>query len=238
MHLSAPIFSLKRKAKLMARKEGTALHATLDRVAIGEGFLSWSHLASEANKASPAQRILSALQRGDVLLLGARPGHGKTLLGLELAARATEWERTGFFFTLDDTTKDVDRRFADMEIHSKTAARVEIDTSDDISASYIIDRLADHAGDTLAVIDYLQLLDQKRSHPSLDRQMHMLASFAKSSGAVIVVISQIDRSFDLSDKTFPGLSDIRLPNPLNTNCLDATCFLHEGQIRLERVRRG
>jgi len=36
-----------------------------------------------------------------MVLIGARPGHGKTLLGLELAALAELIDRTGYFFTLD-----------------------------------------------------------------------------------------------------------------------------------------
>lgn len=44
MQLSAPIYKLKRKAKLLAREIDIALHQALDKVAIEEGFQSWSHL--------------------------------------------------------------------------------------------------------------------------------------------------------------------------------------------------
>ena len=38
MKLSAPLYHLKRKAKLLSRAENIPLHAALDRVARQEGF--------------------------------------------------------------------------------------------------------------------------------------------------------------------------------------------------------
>ncbi|MEO0360506.1 MAG: DNA helicase, partial [Pseudomonadota bacterium] len=82
MRLSAPIFKLKREAKRLARERAIPLHEALDRVAAEEGFRSWSHLAASASAsgARPAARILAALRPGEVVLIGARPGQGKTLL--------------------------------------------------------------------------------------------------------------------------------------------------------------
>lgn len=45
MSLSAPIYKLKRKAKLLSREADITLTQALDRVAIDEGFQSWSLLA-------------------------------------------------------------------------------------------------------------------------------------------------------------------------------------------------
>lgn len=51
MRLSAPIYRLRHKAKLLARKAGIPLNQALDRVAKDEGFQSWSLLVAR----NPAQ---------------------------------------------------------------------------------------------------------------------------------------------------------------------------------------
>ena len=108
MHLSAPIYVLKRKAKLLARGNDIALHHALDKVAIEEGFSSWSHLVFSSENENPAREILSQREAGDLALIGARPGHGKTLLGLELTAKASERGRKGYFFSLEILERDID----------------------------------------------------------------------------------------------------------------------------------
>ena len=82
MKLSAPVHRLKRQARLMSRQEAIPLHAALDRVAAREGFVSWSLLSARLSAASPAARLFAELAPGDLVLVGARPGHGKTVLSL------------------------------------------------------------------------------------------------------------------------------------------------------------
>lgn len=110
-----------------------------------------------------------------------------------------------------------------------------IDTSDGICAEYIVDRLKGSPPGSVAVIDYLQLLDQKRAHPEVSEQVRTLKNFAGSSGQIIVMISQIDRSFDPGAKPLPGLADVRLPNPVDLTLFTKTCFLHDGEARLESL---
>lgn len=234
MTLSAPIFNLKRQAKLLARDRQIPLHDALDRIAASEGFRSWSHLAASASSERPVDRILGQLAAGDLLLLGARPGHGKTLLGLQLAAFASRIGRTGIFFTLEDNADSVADRFQALGIDSaRMGPSLRIDTSDDICAGYVVDRVRKIDGAALAVIDYLQLLDQRRSTPVLAQQMRALKSFAQATGSIVVTISQIDRAFEHSGKPMPDLTDVRLPNPLDLSAFDKACFLHEGEIRLQ-----
>lgn len=236
MQLSAPIYALKRRAKLLARQTGCALHQALDKVALDEGFQSWSHLASSAAHESPAEELLSQLEAGDLILIGARPGQGKTLLGLELASKAARVGRRGYFFTLDYHERDIADRFASMGIDlPATKAPLVLDTSDEVSADYITHRLKAESEPALIVVDYLQLLDQKRSNPSLEDQMRSLREYVIAEGAICAVISQIDRSFDLGGKSMPDLSDVRLPNPLDLSVFSKCFFLHEGRIRFDQV---
>ncbi|HIC79518.1 MAG TPA: DNA helicase [Kiloniellaceae bacterium] len=234
MRLSAPIFRLKRQARLLAREAGLPLHAALDRLAQDEGFRSWSHLAARFSERSTAGAILAQLNPGDVILLGARPGQGKTLLGLALAVEAVRAGRRGFFFTLDWSEGDVLHHLRSIGTDPETLeGAFVLDTSDDIRADRIEARLSGVPRGTLAVVDYLQLLDQRRCNPELGDQMAVLSAFARASGVILVMISQIDRRFDLQAKPLPDLADVRLPNPLDLGLFTKTCFLHEGALRLE-----
>src|SRR5262249_47789338 len=85
MRLSAPIYQLRRKARLLSREARIPLHEALDRIAAQEGCSGWSLLAARVSSAAPASKLFARLSPGDLLLVAARPGHGKTLMSLELA---------------------------------------------------------------------------------------------------------------------------------------------------------
>ncbi|MEL6644843.1 MAG: DNA helicase [Pseudomonadota bacterium] len=233
MRLSLPIYTLKRQAKLLARDTSIKLHEALDQIATKEGFKDWGHLASSYSKTTPAKEIMSQLQSGDMVLIGARPGHGKTLLGLELAVLAKRNNRKGYVFSLDYNETDVWDRFANLgfqpQAHDRT---IVVDTSDNICAAHINERLRNARDHALVVVDYLQLLDQKRSNPPLQEQVEALREFAFKREAIVVMISQIDRAFELSPNDMPSIENIRLPNPVDLSLFNKRCFLHDGEVQL------
>ncbi len=230
MRLSAPIFHLKRRARLLAREENIPLHAALDRVARGEGFARWSLLCARAE--SPG--MLPRLSDGDLLLLGARPGHGKTLLGLGLLLDAVRDGRRAVFFTLEYTEDETRGRIRSLQGSATSPGdALEIVVSDDICADSIMRRLAGAARGTVAVIDYLQILDQRRDKPALNEQVAALHGFARETGVILAFIAQIDRSYDPAAKPVPDMRDIRLPNAVDTRLFAKACFLHEGRTRFE-----
>ena len=232
MRLSAPVYQLSRKAKLLSREARIPLHEALDRIAAQEGFAGWSLLVARASSAEPAGKLYAQLSPGDLVLVGARPGHGKTLMSLELAVEAMKSGGRAVFFTLEYVENDVRDRFRAIGVErAKFDGLFEFDNSDDISADYIVRKLAHAPRGTLVVIDYLQLLDQKRENPELMYQVRTLQSFARSSGLIFVFISQIDRSYDPLTKPFPGLEDVRLPNPLDLTLFSKTCFLNNGEVQ-------
>lgn len=234
MILSSPIYKLKRRAKLLARANDIKLHVALNQVATQEGFKDWGHLASNYSKKTPAKEVIRQMSSGDMVLISARPGHGKTLLGLELIALAEKNCRTGYFFTLDYNETDVWDRIEKLGFHAQGFDRpVVVDTSDNICAAHIIEGLGNMPDEALIVVDYLQLLDQKRSNPPLDDQVRSLKKFAVEHGAIVVLISQIDRGFELSSSGLPSIDDIRLPNPVDLSLFDKRCFLHSGEIQMD-----
>ncbi|MCY6383359.1 DNA helicase [Hoeflea prorocentri] len=233
MKLSAPIHHLKRRAKAMARKERIALHEALDRVARIEGFSRWSLLAAQISKGTSASELLAKLRPGDMLLLGARPGHGKTLMGMELIAEAMKSGRQGVFLSLECVESDVlDYLNAIGGDAARFNERFTFDNSDAISSDYIVEQLSASPRGTVAVIDYLQLLDQRRENPVLAEQVRALKSFAEDKGLIFVFISQIDRSYLLSARPCPDMRDVRLPNPVDLKLFDLACFLQDGRAHI------
>jgi replicative DNA helicase len=232
MKFTAPVFILKQHAKALSRKEKIPLHQALDRIASREGFRTWSLLAAKAALDRPSVRFLKQLSCGDLALIAARPGQGKTLFSLELAIETMRQGNRAAFFTLEFTQKDVARCFDILDAKLSTFTdRFLIDDSDQICANYIASRLASAPPKMLVIIDYLQLLDQKRLHASIANQIQRLKALARERQLIIVCLSQIDRHYDVT-KPFPGFGDVRLPNPLDIGIFSHACFLSRGRLQL------
>lgn len=236
MKLSAPIYRLKRQAKQLSRERAVPLNVALDSIANREGFESWSLLAARFASAGPATKILASLNPGDLVLLGARPGHGKTLMGIELIVKTIKAGNQAAFYSLEHSEKDVTERFevSGAGIKANNDA-LTIDTSDEICADHIIDQLSSAPRGTVVVIDYLQLLDQNRQKPILPDQLSALKFFADTSGVIVIIISQIDRSYDPATKPLPDMVDVRLPNPLDLTLFTKMIFLNDGEVNLQAV---
>lgn len=235
MKLSAPIFQLKRRAKLMVRGEKTPLHEALNRIAKEEGFASWSLLAARYEKSDPAPTILTRLAPGDLLLLGARPLQGKTLLALNILGEACKAGRGGAFFSLEFTNAEA---LEALKSAGVDPGSVLLDTSDAISADHMIAQLAGMKAGAVVVVDYLQMLDEQRAKPPLAQQIAALKSFARARGLIFIFISQIDRRYDAATKALPGVEDVRLPNQLDTSLFTKTCFLREGEMVFSATGRA
>ena len=233
MRLTAPVYQLRRKARLLSREGDIPLHQALDRIAAKKGFTGWSLLVARRFIGyAPATKLYWPAAPGDLVLVGARPGHGKTLMSLELAVEAMKSGSRAVFFTLEYTEKDVLDRFRDIGVEqSDFDGLFEFDNSDTISADYIVRKLAAAPRGTLVVIDYLQLLDQKRENPELMAQLRTLQSLARAKELILVFISQIDRSYDPSKKPLPiwKISGCRIRRICRS--LTKTCFLNNGEVR-------
>lgn len=236
MKLSAPIFQLKRRAKLMARSNGFHLNEALDRIAREEGFAQWSLLSASMSAGPLSETVLSRLDDGDLLLIAGRPGHGKTKLGLQLLIDAARDGHQALLFTLEFTEQQARKHLKSLEASGGNIAEtVQIFTSDQISAEYIIQHMSGLEPGAIAVIDFLQLLDQQRSKPVLSEQLRTLGDFAKRTGIVLGFIAQIDRSFELEGKRLPDIGDVRLPNSVDLGLFSKACFLHNGEAQLQDV---
>lgn len=236
MRLSAPIYILKQQAKALARSERIPLHLALDRIANREGFRVWSHLAARCREDDPSSVLFTQLNPGSLVLLAGRPGQGKTLLGIGLIIEALSRGQRAAFFTLELTVADVARRLRSFDREwDEFGDELVVDASDRIDAGYIVSQLTSAPPNTLVVIDYLQLLDQRRESPALTEQVAILKRFAEDRRLIIVCLSQVDRHYDLAGKPYPDLSDVRMPNPLDLTLFDKACFLNQGRMQVASV---
>jgi hypothetical protein len=158
------------------------------------------------------------------------------MMGLRLVIEAMRTGREAAFFSLEYTPRDMAERFRAIGVAPDAfAGRFTFDNSDAICAGYIIEKLDDAPAGALAVVDYLQLLDQRRDTPGLNAQMRALAAFARRRRLILVFLSQVDRGYDPALKAFPGLDDIRLPNPLDLSLFSKACFLNGGATRFHAM---
>lgn len=232
MLFSAPIFVLKRKARQLSRTAKLSHSAALDRIAVQEGFHNWSHLAKRDAATERVTRLLAQLHPGDLVLIGARPGEGKTLLSLELLAEAAALGREAAFLTLEYSGETVQRLLDEIGLNGRA---IKIDTSDDICAAHITKTYANAAQGGVIVIDYLQRLCERRSTPDLDSQLATLKAFAQANGQIILCLSQIDRRFDGAETGGPSLAEVRLADPADLRVFDRCIFLNGGRINLQTV---
>lgn len=233
MKLSAPIHVLKSKAKSLKKSKSITMTEALNEIAKAEGYSSWSLLQSKAKDMFPKTRedILEYLNPGDLMLIGSRPGLGKTTFTLQILLQAVKEKRHCFFFSLEYNHRDVASKVADLdETIGQRNPFLTFDFSDEISSQYIIKQTKDDVLEgSIIAVDYLQLLDQQRSKPELQKQVEELKEYAKEKGCIIIFISQVDRTFEEKGKDRPGLEDVRLPNPLDLGFFNKTMFLHNGK---------
>jgi len=235
MNIRTPVYQLKRQAKALARSAGLSHSAALDQIASEQGFASWSLLAKHYSQDSASQQFFESLQAGELALIAARPGHGKTIFAIQVLAHAIRSGREGWFFTLEWNVADVVSRLHQIgEDVIQLQRRLHFDNSDDISATHIVTQLSDCAPTTVAVIDYLQLLDQKRDKPDLQMQIAELSRFATQKQICLIFISQVDRRFEYTTKLQPDWTDLRLPNPVELSVFQRGCFIHNGTSKIDK----
>lgn len=231
MRLSSPIYMLKRQARRQAREAHVPLHEALDQIARQQGYPSWSRLAELYSAGDELTRLERSIGDGDLVLVGARPGHGKTSLCIELVARALRGGASCAVFSFEMRVQDLAERLGELgvELHAH-AERLSFDDSDEISAAHIERLLEDARPGAWVVVDYLQLLDQRRTNPPLQEQVERLKRLAERKRLRVLCISQIDKRFEDGARAVPGREDVRLPNPLDLSLFDSMCFLHDGRL--------
>ena len=233
MKFSVPIFTLKRRARAMARQDAIPLHQALDIIARQEGFARWSLLAARYQATRSDTGLARALEPGDLVLVAARPGHGKTLLALDALAAHVKSGGSGAIFSLEETAAGLARYLARLGYDADALAPgLQCCVEDDIDAARIIAWMRAAPRGSVVVIDYLQLLDQRRATPPLNQQVTALKAAAADCGSIVLCISQVNRAFELAPHKMPDLPDVRLPNPLDLSLFSKHVFLSDAEVEI------
>lgn len=234
MKLSAPIHVLKSQAQALRKEQSISNTEALNLIAKREGYNSWSLLHSEHRDGFPTSYdgILEYFNPGDLVLIGARPSKGKTVFTMGIFVKAIQKKMAkNYCFSLSEIHKDIAGR---MNVYDESLGDkdqfFELDYSDDISANYIINKTQKNISKgSIIVIDYLQMLDEKRTNPSLQEQVETLKNYAKEKGCIIIFISQLQREIESRLDKRPNVGDVRLPNPLDLKLFNKLLLLYKAK---------
>lgn len=234
MKLSAPVYVLKSQAKNLKKDQNISLSKALDEVAKKEGYASWSLLISKHENSLPNKfsEVLDFLNPADLVLVAARPGRGKSTFAAGLVSQASESGRPrSHLFTVLEREHESEQRIGIYLGSNDNKLDVcDIDSADDISADYIMGAIKEKiAPGCLIVVDYLQLMDEKRINPPIQAQIEQLKSFAREQGCIFIFLAQVDPQVDGREDQVPRLEDVRLPNPLDLGLFNKVIFMSQAR---------
>lgn len=206
-------------------------------------------------------------QPGQLIILGARPGAGKTAFALNVTLHSVlKAQSSVLFFSLEMATEELMERalkcVADSSFDSQKLALAKENLIENRERLKVIDTpnlfLSDiqamahrwHQkanGQGLIVVDHLALIAQPESryqnrNYELEKTTWGLKSLAKTLGVPVLLLCQLNRSVETRQDKRPLLSDLRDSGSIEQNA-DLVMFLYgEDQVNktltLEKHRNG
>lgn len=184
------------------------------------------------------QMLTGGVRPADLVILGGRPGMGKTSLGLGIARGLARAGKPTVFFSLEMRSREImgrliswESRISHQRLRSRflgeqdygkltqAVAALEIPLIVQDSAATLTEvsawcqRLKREYGIVCAVIDYLQLLIPSGRHASREAEVASLSrglkTLAKAQDLAVLAISQVNRSPENRKDARPRLSDLR-----------------------------
>lgn len=199
--------------------------------------------------------MTSGFQKGDLIVLAARPSMGKTALALSLAAH-TAGENTIGFFSLEMSAEQLTLRLLSAEsgIAHHNIRNATISSQEWLELTNVAGRMAQmklFIDDTamlsvmdlrakarklkaehnlsFIVVDYLQLLHSTKHHENRHQEVseisRSLKALAKELDVPILALSQLSRAVDSRMDKRPMLSDLRESGAIEQDA-DLIMFLY------------
>ena len=163
------------------------------------------------------------LNGGELVLIGGRPGMGKTSFALNLATHIAQQEKNVLYFNFNDKADYFDCRFLTIFAKNKIKKTLPVHFYRDFfpPLESICKTIRDFSADVGAiVIDYLQMIEgEKRS-----LMLQKLKEIAKEFDAPVIVLTQLTRAPENRKDKRPRLNDIRTYKDLSV--VDKVLFLY------------
>ena len=171
-------------------------------------------------------RMITGLNRSDLIILAARPGMGKTSFALNIARNvACKSKKTVAFFSL--TEEEWSRLIPASDILSKTD--LYLDDTPGITIPEMKSRLRRLHNLDLVVIDYLQLMSSGRKIDSRVNEIseitRNLKILAKEMNVPVITLSQLSRAAEKRDDHRPQIADLRDSGSIEQDA-DIVLFLY------------
>jgi replicative DNA helicase len=227
-----------------------------DVVGVGTGF-------------SDLDQLLGGLQRSDLVIVAARPSMGKSSLALGLAYGASVGHgKTVGIFTLEMSAEQLVQRLLSMEtgVDAHRLRLGQIDDSewdrisrafgrlaeakiyiDDQAGASVMDvrskarRLQAEYGLDLVIIDYLQLMNSRRTENRVQEISEIsrgLKGLARELNVPVVALSQLSRAVESRSDHRPMLSDLRESGSIEQDA-DVVLFIYrEDKYEEESDKKG
>lgn len=190
------------------------------RKVISTGWARWDA------KATP-------LKAGEMITVAARPGCGKTALGIQIAVKAATSGERVVLFSLEMSGEEVVDRIAKVRggngvLHNRAEYLGEIRRAAKLDRLHIYDNAERHTmasieararlhtgmagGLGLVVIDYLQLIEPADRRAPREQQVAEMSRRCKQLAGIlhcpVMVLAQLNREIEKDDRK-PRLSDLR-----------------------------
>ncbi|MBU4347966.1 replicative DNA helicase [Patescibacteria group bacterium] len=251
------IFSISQRSisqKFSTIKEGlVSAYERIENLHNGEG-----RLRGVPTGFTDIDNILSGLQNSDLIIIGARPSLGKTALSLDIARHVAVNEKKSVgIFSLEMSKEQVVDRFISSQAqvplwNLRTGKLKKEDAFSDIQkaldeldgVSIFIDdtpspnilqmrsmarRLQAESGLDLLIVDYLQLIQPRRSADNVVQQVteisRGLKGLARELNIPVLALSQLSRGVEQRENKKPRLSDLRESGSIEQDA-DVVMFIH------------
>lgn len=183
--------------------------------------------------------------RGELVILGARPGQGKTSLALQMAAHCAARGRRVYFATLEMGATELAMKQLATEsgVSSQRIRAGKIDERDRTQLTeasqrvavknlvlhdwpeirpFDIQRAARRFGAEIIFVDYLQIVSppdvKKKRYEQVGDISRQLKTIARQMDVPVVACAQIGRQAEQRAETRPKLSDLRESGNIENDC--------------------
>lgn len=181
-------------------------------------------------------RYIGGYNKGNLIIIGGRPGSGKTAMALCMAIKVSQWAKC-LFFSLEMSNEEIAKRyislFSSVENFKIRNGNLSLETIEIISKSlyntnsdfYLCDdtnlliqdlksRCKIHKakyGLDIVFVDYLQLINgnKKNRLEEISEISRILKATAKELGITIIALAQLSRQSEQRQDKRPLLSDLR-----------------------------